>query len=189
MKICRPLTRIYVHDIETAICFYEKVFGASCCLRFSYPETGLELAQVGNFLIISGSEKILVPFRNTKVTLWVDSIQDWQAHFCWKMAPSSSGESSRSQPVIPCRQKIRTGHGWNMSRMQKSSIIFEGGIHPKSNFFTQRLLQNSSQFFSFAKWNRSFQTGFHPFAGTRIRCCGRFLRIRASAKERKYEYL
>ena len=78
MKIYEVLTRIFLNpeEIDRAVSFYENLFGQKCKLRFKYPEKGLELASVGSFLLISGSTNHLKPFRDTKVTLLVDSIDD-----------------------------------------------------------------------------------------------------------------
>lgn len=78
MVIKQALIRIYVNDIESSIDFYEKLFGKKCELRFSYLEIGLELAQIENILIISGTEEALVPFLNTKATFLVDSIIEYR---------------------------------------------------------------------------------------------------------------
>lgn len=53
MIIKQTLTRIYVHDINTAIEFYEGLFHNKCNLRFNYQEVNLELAQIENILILS----------------------------------------------------------------------------------------------------------------------------------------
>jgi hypothetical protein len=78
MVIKQALIRIHAKDIESTIDFYEKLYGKKCELRFSYLEVGLELAQIENILIISGPEKALVPFRDTKVTFLVDSIIEYR---------------------------------------------------------------------------------------------------------------
>ncbi|NHZ85651.1 MAG: VOC family protein, partial [Planctomycetia bacterium] len=78
MKIYEVFTRIFLNpeEIDRTVSFYENLFGQKCKLRFKYPEKGLELASVGSFLLISGSTNHLKPFRDTKVTLLVDSIDD-----------------------------------------------------------------------------------------------------------------
>jgi len=64
--------------MDKTISFYENLFGLKCKLRFKYPEKELDIASVGSFLLISGSTNHLKPFRDTKVTLIVDSIDDFK---------------------------------------------------------------------------------------------------------------
>jgi predicted enzyme related to lactoylglutathione lyase len=79
MQIHKILTRVFVNskELENAIQFYEKLFGEKCELRFKYAEKELELAMVSSILLISGSEDRLRPFTETKVTLLVDSIDEF----------------------------------------------------------------------------------------------------------------
>ena len=78
MKIKQILNRFYVHDIEQSIKFYEKILNEKCNMRFKYSQASLELAQVGNILIISGSDDALKPFKDTKATFLVDSITEFK---------------------------------------------------------------------------------------------------------------
>ncbi|MCB2355529.1 VOC family protein [Clostridium estertheticum] len=78
MKINQILNRFYVHDIEQSIKFYERILNEKCNLQFKYSKANLELAQVGNILIISGSDQALKPFRDTKATFLVDSIIEFK---------------------------------------------------------------------------------------------------------------
>ncbi len=90
MKIYKVLTRIFLNpeEIDRSISFYENLFGQKCKSRFKYPEKELELAQVGSFLLISGSTNSLKPFRDTKVTLLVDSIDDLKVFLQEQGAPT-----------------------------------------------------------------------------------------------------
>jgi len=76
IRVLQVLNRFYVQDIDRAINFYENLLGVKCSLRFQYKETKLELAQVGNILILAGSEKALKPFKDTKATFVVNSIEN-----------------------------------------------------------------------------------------------------------------
>lgn len=78
MKIKQILNRFYVHDIEQSINFYKKILNEKCNMRFKYSQASLELAQVGNILIISGSDDALKPFKDTKATFLVDSITEFK---------------------------------------------------------------------------------------------------------------
>lgn len=78
MKIKKILNRFYVHDIEQTIRFYEKVLNEKCSNILKYSEVNLELAIIGNILIISGSDESLKPFRDTQATFLVDSIIEFK---------------------------------------------------------------------------------------------------------------
>lgn len=78
MKIKKILTRLYVHDINIAIDFYKKLLNEDCDLRFKYTEINLELAQIGNILILSGTNEALKSFKDTKATFLVDSVIEFR---------------------------------------------------------------------------------------------------------------
>ena len=46
--------------------------------EFKYTEMNLELAQVGNILLLCGSDEALQPFKDTKATFLVDSIIEYR---------------------------------------------------------------------------------------------------------------
>lgn len=78
MKVKKILTRLYVNDINPAIEFYKKLLNQDCNLRFKYTEMNLELAQIGNILILGGTDEALKPFKDTKVTFLVDSVKEFR---------------------------------------------------------------------------------------------------------------
>lgn len=78
MKIKQTLSRFYVHDIDQSIKFYERILNEKCNSRFKYSQVNLELARIGNILIISGSDEALKPFRDTQATFLVDSITEFK---------------------------------------------------------------------------------------------------------------
>lgn len=80
MKIFTILVRIYLHpeQLEEGIIFYEQILGEKSRVRFKYPERNLELAQVGSFLLIAGSESALEPFKATTATFQVDSLEEYR---------------------------------------------------------------------------------------------------------------
>lgn len=86
MKVIDTLTRVFVHDIDVAVHFYEEVLGKSCGMRFSYAEAGLKLAQVGSILIIAGSDEALAPLLETRMTFLVDSVEEWRSELLGKGA-------------------------------------------------------------------------------------------------------
>lgn len=78
MQIFQALTRLCVQELDGSLAFYEALFGQPCSLRFSYPEARLELAQVGPVLLLCGDDEALAPFRETKVTFLVDSVEAYR---------------------------------------------------------------------------------------------------------------
>lgn len=82
MKILQVLTRVYVskEQLETSVAFYESLFGERCGIRESYPEVGIEAAQVGSILLIAGSDQALGPLKVTQANFLVDSLSEWQGY-------------------------------------------------------------------------------------------------------------
>lgn len=74
MEVKQILNRFYVKDMNQAVEFYENLLNDKCKMRFKYQQVNLELAQVGNILIICGSDEALKDFKDTKATILVDSI-------------------------------------------------------------------------------------------------------------------
>ena len=78
MKIIKKLVRIYVNDLDTAITFYSKLSNKTVDMRFKMPLNNLELASIDDLLLIGGKEEDLKPFKQTKVTFLVDSIEEFR---------------------------------------------------------------------------------------------------------------
>lgn len=80
MKVLKTLPRVYVDNLDYAVIFYEKLYNTKESIRFKMPVSGLELAQVGDILILCGSEDALKMYRNTRYTLLVDSVEEYKIH-------------------------------------------------------------------------------------------------------------
>jgi predicted enzyme related to lactoylglutathione lyase len=80
MKIIKTLSRLYANDLNTALEFYEELLDTPVAMRFNMPQIGLELAQVGDILLIAGSDEALKPFRSTQATFLVDSVDEFKAY-------------------------------------------------------------------------------------------------------------
>ena len=80
MKILQVLTRVYLsrEQLEASIAFYESLFGERCGVRESYPEAGIEAAQVGSILLIAGSDQALGSLKATQANFLVDSLSEWK---------------------------------------------------------------------------------------------------------------
>jgi hypothetical protein len=77
----RLLARHFVHpnDLDDQIAFYERALGVPCDSRTPIPEAGLELATVGNLLLIGNPNQPGEVARATAYTLLVTSVADYVA--------------------------------------------------------------------------------------------------------------
>lgn len=105
MKILKSFTRIFVSDLDTMLPFYEKLYGSKAQLRFKYSEMNLELASVGDLLFIAGSPEALLPFRDTKLTFVVDSLDDFLAYF-----KENGIECIRQPRKVPTGRNVTVRH-------------------------------------------------------------------------------
>lgn len=78
MKVKQILNRFYVNNMDQAIEFYECVLNEKCKVRFHYAQVNLELVQIGDVLILAGTDEALKPFRSTQATFLVDSIMEFR---------------------------------------------------------------------------------------------------------------
>lgn len=74
----RLLARVTVHpdELDDAIALYESVLGVACDARMPMPDAGLELAIVGNVLLIGNPGTPGEAARATAFTLLVASVPD-----------------------------------------------------------------------------------------------------------------
>lgn len=80
MRLLQTYIRVCVSDMNTSLKFYESLLGETSTFRFRYEAAGLELASVGDILILAGSDQALEPFRKTKATFKVDNIHEFYDH-------------------------------------------------------------------------------------------------------------
>lgn len=73
MTIVASFARVYVSDIDEGIALFQRTSDERPRLRFSH-SSGLEVALVGDVLILAGPDDVLSGFRNTQVTLLVDDL-------------------------------------------------------------------------------------------------------------------
>ncbi len=105
MKVLRTLVRIYVKNLDSALIFYENLLGVKCDLRFSYSEVGLELASVGQFLLLCGSDDALKTFRDTQATLIVDSLDEFK-----QFLELNGGKIIREPKIVPTGSNMTVKH-------------------------------------------------------------------------------
>lgn len=120
MKLKKSLNRIYVHNMNEAIKFYEEIFNEKCVNRFKYIEVNLELASIGNLLILSGSEEALKLFKDTQATFLVDSITEFK-------------EFLLNNGAVIIRDIKEVPSGWNMTVKHFDGTIVEYVEH-KADF-------------------------------------------------------
>jgi hypothetical protein len=78
LAVPRLLARVTVHpeDLDDRIAVYESVLGVACDARMPMPDAGLELAIVGNVLLIGNPGTPGEAARATAFTLLVASVPD-----------------------------------------------------------------------------------------------------------------
>ncbi|GAA1949937.1 hypothetical protein [Kitasatospora viridis] len=74
MPALATLARIYVDDLDTALPTFTALAGEPVRQRFAYRD--LELATVGNFLLIAGTPEALAPYRQTQATVLVADLAE-----------------------------------------------------------------------------------------------------------------
>ncbi len=112
MKILKILSRIYINDLDKYFDFYETLLDSKTELRFFMPESGLELAQIGNILIIAGTEESLKPFRRTRATILVNSVDQFKTFL-----------EEKGSKII--REPAKVPTGINMTAQHPDGSIFE----------------------------------------------------------------
>ena len=118
MKVLKTLSRFYVNDLSSAVEFYEGLLGTPTAMRFEIPQIGLELAQIGDILLIAGTDEALKPFRSTQATFLVDSLDEFKAYLEEKGAEIIRGPS-----------KVPTGR--NMTLRHPDGSVIEYVEHSK----------------------------------------------------------
>jgi predicted enzyme related to lactoylglutathione lyase len=119
MKVLKVLTRIYVHDLDQTVEFYEKLLNTECTMKLDYKQVHLGLAQVGDILILGGTDEALKPFSDTQATFLVDSITEFRNYLLKKGAT-----------IIRDLKEVPTG--MNMTVKHLDGAIVEYVEHRKS---------------------------------------------------------
>jgi len=78
MKTLKHSFRLYVlpNELDNTVRFYEELQQSKCERRLSFPDTGIEVAVVGNFIILAGTTDVLAPHKHVLATLAVDSLDE-----------------------------------------------------------------------------------------------------------------
>lgn len=119
MKILKIVTKIYVNELDQIVPFYEALFQTQAT-RFNYWSKKLDIAAVGDFLLVSGTEEALAKVRDSAVTFLVDDIHAFKT---WLMDNGA---------VI--RQDItKDFSGYNMIVQQPDGMVAEYVQYSYSN--------------------------------------------------------
>ena len=105
MKILKTYTRIYTNQFEATLAYYERLVAAKYDLRFSYQEVGLEIASVGDFLILAGTDNALRLFRDTQATCLVDSLTEFETFL-----KANGAEIIRGLKQVPTGKNMTVKH-------------------------------------------------------------------------------
>ncbi|MEU6669629.1 hypothetical protein [Streptomyces sp. NPDC046727] len=74
VTVLATLARVYVEDLDVALPTFVELTGERPRLRFTYD--GLDLASVGGYLLLAGTEEALAPYRGTHATTIVESLDE-----------------------------------------------------------------------------------------------------------------
>jgi predicted enzyme related to lactoylglutathione lyase len=105
MKILRTLARVYTSNLDGALQFYENLTGTTAGNRFTMASVGLELAVVGDILIIAGTDEALRSFRSTNATFLVDSLKDYH-----RFLTANGGTVLRPPQQVPTGMNMTVRH-------------------------------------------------------------------------------
>lgn len=106
MKVLRTLTRVFIDpaELDSTVAFYEAIYDTPARMRFRYPTAQLELAEVGDVLLIAGDEAVLAPYTASHATVIVDSLEDFRtvlveqgAHILEEPAAAPTGAKLRAR--------------------------------------------------------------------------------------------
>lgn len=74
MAVLVTLARVYVDNLDSALPTFVRLTGEQPGLRFTHRD--LELASVGGFLLLAGTDEALAPYRGTHATAIVESVDE-----------------------------------------------------------------------------------------------------------------
>ena len=66
MPVLKTMHRLYVarDQLESSVAFYEAIQDVRCERRLSFEPMGIEVAVVGSFILLAGSDEALAPVRH-----------------------------------------------------------------------------------------------------------------------------
>jgi hypothetical protein len=66
--------RVYVEDLDIALPTFIELTGEQPRMRFAY--RGLEIAGIGGFVLLAGTDEVLAPYRGTHASAIVESVTE-----------------------------------------------------------------------------------------------------------------
>lgn len=107
MRVLKTLARVCVAPaaLEDTLKFYERTLGKPRGLRYFHPGLGLELAEVGPVLLVSGPEAALAPVRDVRLSMSVDSLEDAVA-----LVIDAGGRVVRPPTPVPTGRNVVVRH-------------------------------------------------------------------------------
>jgi len=78
MRILEHCFRVYADSshFDKMIAFYEALQGVACARRLTIAETGVKVAKIGGFLLLSGTEDQLATARPVDAIFYIDALDD-----------------------------------------------------------------------------------------------------------------
>ncbi|WP_035794237.1 VOC family protein [Kitasatospora mediocidica] len=110
MKVLATLARLYVDDLDRALPALRDLTGQESRGRFAYG--GVEVARIGGFLLVAGTDEALARFRNVQSTVVVDDLDGVQA-----LLDAHGGE------VLAGLNQVPTGR--NLVVRHPGGVVFE----------------------------------------------------------------
>jgi predicted enzyme related to lactoylglutathione lyase len=81
LKVLKTFTRLYVDNLDLALPFYENIYGVKTQRRFTYPHLNVEVATVGDLMLLAGPKDACKSLSSIKATFIVDSLAEFLAYF------------------------------------------------------------------------------------------------------------
>ncbi|AJT69690.3 hypothetical protein T261_8093 [Streptomyces lydicus] len=103
MTVLATLARVYVDDLDVALPTFVELTGEQPRLRFTY--RGLNLASIGGYLLLAGSEEALAPYRGTHATAIVESIDQ-----VLRLTEQHGGEILDGPNEVPTGRNLTVRH-------------------------------------------------------------------------------
>jgi predicted enzyme related to lactoylglutathione lyase len=81
MRLLNHAFRRYVapDQLDATVAFYEAIQSTTCRRRMVMSQSGVEVAVVGSFVLLAGSETVIEPLRLVQAVLTVDSLDEAKA--------------------------------------------------------------------------------------------------------------
>ena len=103
MPVLATYARVYVDGLDTALPTFVELTGEQPGLRFAYRD--LELAVIGGYLLIAGTEEALAPYRGTHATAIVASVTE-----ILDLAERTGGEILDGPNDVPTGRNLTVRH-------------------------------------------------------------------------------